>query len=316
MSPTSCCRHSHVSQQAPSRPATPLVASRLALGTAQFGSPYGIANRRGVPTPAEIDAMLAEARTAGLDTLDTAVEYGTAEERLGSADLRGWRVVSKLPPVPQDSRHPAQWIGEVTRQCLARLRIDSLDTVLLHQPDQLHQPWGEDIYRALVRLREEGLARRIGVSVYGPVDIEALWPSRSFDLIQAPLSIADRRLVSSGMLDRLAAAGVSVHVRSVFLQGLLVMEPAERPRRFDRWSGFWQAWDAWLASEEVDPLDASLQFALGHGAVERVVVGVDEPSQLRRILEGVNRSVPSPPADLRVEDPDFIDPRRWNIART
>jgi aryl-alcohol dehydrogenase-like predicted oxidoreductase len=268
-----------------------------------------------MPTPAEMETMLAEARAAGLDTIDTAVGYGTAEQRLGSIDIRDWRVVSKLPPVPEDSRHPAEWIGEATRQCLARLRIDFLDTVLLHQPDQLHQPWGDDIYRALVRLREEGLVRRIGISVYAPADIEALWPSKSFDLIQAPLSIADRRLVSSGMLDRLAAAGVAVHVRSVFLQGLLLMGPAARPCQFERWSGFWQAWDAWLESERVDPLDACLHFALGHSAVERVVVGVDDPSQLRRILEGVSRSAPMPPADLRAEDPDLIDPRRWKIAR-
>lgn len=77
---------------------------RLALGTAQFGMRYGVANRVGQVPAGEARRILERARTAGMDTLDTAAAYGASETLLGSVGVADWIVVTKLPPCPRGAR--------------------------------------------------------------------------------------------------------------------------------------------------------------------------------------------------------------------
>ena len=72
-------------------------AARLALGTVQFGLPYGVANIHGQVNSEQAHAMLSAARDAGIDTLDTAIAYGEAEELLGCIGVAGFRLISKIP---------------------------------------------------------------------------------------------------------------------------------------------------------------------------------------------------------------------------
>ena len=98
--------------------------SRLALGTAQFGLSYGVANRGGQVDSRAVSAILARAAAAGVDTLDTAVSYGESEAVLGRAGVRGWKVVTKLPGLPPDVRDVAAWVDGQVRGSLDRLGTD------------------------------------------------------------------------------------------------------------------------------------------------------------------------------------------------
>ena len=75
---------------------------KLALGTVQFGVPYGVANSTGQVPESEGSSILSYARTLGIDTLDTAIAYGESERRLGSIGVAGWNVITKLPEIPND----------------------------------------------------------------------------------------------------------------------------------------------------------------------------------------------------------------------
>ena len=128
------------------------------------------------------------------------------------------------------------------------------------------------------------MVEAVGVSVYAPEELEALEPCMRLELVQLPLSIIDRRFVSSGWLTRLQRAGTRVHARSVFLQGLLLMDAATRPARFDRWQRLWDEWDRWLRDQALTPLQLCLGFVLSQPEIDRVVVGVDSLPQLQGIL--------------------------------
>ena len=101
---------------------------------------------------------------------------------------------------------------------LKRLGVSKLYGLLLHNSQQLLSSQGEALYQALVAIQGQGRVEKIGVSVYGPDELDAIWPSYKFDLVQAPFNILDRRLVISGWLARLGRSGTEIHVRSVFLQ--------------------------------------------------------------------------------------------------
>ena len=74
---------------------------RLALGTVQFGLEYGVANQAGRVQLEDVRHILQEAAAQGVDTLDTAIAYGDSESTLGQAGAAGWRVVTKLPALPE-----------------------------------------------------------------------------------------------------------------------------------------------------------------------------------------------------------------------
>lgn len=290
-----------------------MTRSRIALGTAQFGLPYGIANRRGQVHRADLATILDRAQAAGIDTLDTAMAYGDSEQRLGERGVGQWRVITKLPELPVSCADVAAWARTSVQGSLAKLRLARLGAVLLHRPLQLLEPQGPALHTALLALKDEGLVEKVGISIYGPADLDALWHAFRPELVQAPLNVLDRRLLTSGWMARMHAAGTEIHVRSIFLQGLLLMDAASRPAMFSRWQPLWDRWTRWLSEASVSPLRACLGLALSQREVSRVVVGVDSLEQLEDILAAAVDANPVPPAALGCDDADLLDPSRWAL---
>jgi aryl-alcohol dehydrogenase-like predicted oxidoreductase len=286
---------------------------RLALGTVQFGLAYGVANKRGQIAFTEAREILLRARVAGIDTLDTAVAYGESEAILGAVGVDQWKVVSKLPELPASCEDIAAWVRSKVAGSLSRLKIPKLHALLLHRSQDLLAPQGAALYAALTELKIDGLVTKVGVSVYGPEELEAVWPKFRFDLVQSPFNVFDRRLLNSGWLERLHQAGTEVHVRSVFLQGLLLLPAEERRAEFAGWQDLWLKWDAWLKAEELTPLRACLMFALSRPEINRVVVGVDGVSHLAEILSAPTAEPIHFPNSLESSDLRLINPTKWKL---
>ena len=285
---------------------------KLALGTVQFGLNYGVANTAGRVTTDTADAILRIAQLKGIDTLDTAIAYGDSESILGGLGVQGWKVVSKLPAVPEGCPNVAQWVRAQTQESLQRLGLQRMYGLLLHRPGQLLESFGADLYAALEDLKAEGLVSKVGVSVYGPAELDDLWSKYHVDLVQSPLSILDRNLVDSGWASRLKDAGVEIHTRSAFLQGLLLMPADKRPDRFKRWTNIWQEWDSWLVATGLMPVQACLRYLNSLDEIDRVVVGVDTVMQLNEILTAANGVLDTLPAFKPLQDDLLINPASWN----
>lgn len=284
---------------------------KLALGTVQFGLPYGIANQSGQVTRFEGKAMLQLAADNGIDTLDTAIAYGESEQRLGEIGIPGWQIVSKLPAIPDACADTLKWVVEAVDGSMQRLNVDSLYGLLLHCPQQLMEKNGDHLYRALQQLKQDGLVQKIGISIYDFSELDVLCSRFQFDLVQAPFNIMDCRLIGTGWLTRLAAQDMELHVRSVFLQGLLLIAPSDRPPKFDRWEPLWSKWYEWLKDVNLTPLEACLRYALSFPEISRVVIGVDNQKQLKEIIHAAKGPAPQIPAVLKIDDPDLINPARW-----
>lgn len=291
---------------------------RIALGTAQFGLPYGIANTTGRITPGAIPSILNDARRAGVDTLDTAIAYGDAETRLGDAGVTGFRVVTKLPPLPEGLAGARAIEAFVTRHVagsLARLGVDRLHALLLHRAADLTGPSGAALAAAMVAARDAGLTDGVGVSVYAPADLEATEGRLPWSVVQLPCSVVDRRFIHSGWIARLHDAGVEVHARSIFLQGVLLMPTDRRPGFFARWAPLWREWDQWQRVTGQSALQACLAFALSVPGLSRLVIGIDGPEHLRDILAAVSSPLTARTPALGSDDPDLLEPTRWSALR-
>lgn len=286
--------------------------TRLALGTVQFGLNYGIANQTGQMGRNDCERILALATRAGIDVLDTAISYGDSEERLGEVGVATFRVVTKLPQLPEATFDVESWVRGQLTGSLGRLKLARVYALLLHRPADLLGPKGAALLDALRQAKGDGLVEKVGVSIYAPHELSALLELHPFDLVQAPLSLVDRRLVESGWLDRLAAAGVEVHTRSVYLQGLLLLPLAEQQRRFPAWTELWRNWHSWLRGAGGSAVAHCLAWPLAHPGVTRVIVGADTPGHLQAAIDAAvsaPRAVEWPP--VACDDEDLVDPSRW-----
>lgn len=284
---------------------------KLALGTAQFGLNYGIANKHGQVPQDEAKAILDLAHASGMDTLDTAIAYGDSEQRLGEIGIQDWHIVSKLPAIPERCSDISQWAAQAVSKTLQRLKVESLYGLLLHRPQQLLEQDGDLLYRALQQLKRDGVVQKIGVSIYAPSELDALCSHYELDIVQSPFNIVDRRMLDTGWLSRLADQGTEVHVRSVFLQGLLLIKSSDRSRQFGRWDKLWSKWDEWLESTRQTPLQACLRYALSFSQISKVIVGVDSLPQLNEIHVARTGSIPQIPDGLSTSDLDLVNPANW-----
>ena len=286
--------------------------SKIALGTAQFGLPYGISNVNGQVERAEINQIFKQARTAGITMLDTAIAYGNSEENIGATDSEEFEVVTKLPPLTGAETSVSQWVRSQIENSLIKLKRSSVYGLLLHNPADLLGVYGDELYASLALLKEEGLVEKIGISIYTPTELDSLIPTYMPDIVQAPLNVFDRLLETSGWLSRLSKMNVEVHIRSVFLQGLLIQKPNERPANFEKWNQEFANFDSWIESRHVSPLTACLGHVLSYPEISKVLVGVTSSNELAEIIAATTGESQRGPDNLRSSDLELIQPINWN----
>ncbi len=284
---------------------------KLALGTAQFGLNYGIANQYGQIGVQESKVILGKALTSGINLLDTAIAYGESESCLGKLGIDEFDIVTKLPSIPDGCENVDLWIKNQVNQSLSRLGVEHVYGLLLHRPEQLLGVYGKDIYNSLKNLKASSRVKKIGISIYDPLELNELYPIFKFDLIQAPFSVFDRRLLNTGWMNRLHQEDVELHTRSLFLQGLLLMAQKDRPEKFNRWGKLWHNWHSWLDTNNISALQTCVSYTLSFPEIKKAVVGIDSLEQLVQILDAVNLESPEIPNYLSCSDLNLLNPARW-----
>ncbi|MDX1490598.1 MAG: aldo/keto reductase [Pseudohongiellaceae bacterium] len=286
---------------------------KLALGTVQLGMNYGVANDKGQVGEQTAFNILQTAQSLNIDTLDTARAYGTSEDILGKFNLKNFKIVSKLPSKPIGVNGLSSWVLDTFQETLVSLNVESIYGFLLHRPLELLEPDGIQIYEALADLKKSGRVTKIGLSISNPKELETLLDRFDFDIIQSPLNILDRRLETSGWLRRLSSEGVEIHVRSAFLQGLLLMGAHDRPGYFSTWSILLEEIKSWCKDNQLTLLEACFAYLNQFKEIDKIVVGVQTPEQLQELACAYQVHPIRVPINMQSDDPMLINPANWNI---
>ena len=287
--------------------------AELVLGAVQLGLEYGAANRTGKPSRSDALRLVQRAADAGITKFDTARAYGDSEHRLGEAlrSRKSVRTITKLSPLSdlglRASRDDVREAVDMSiAESLYALRREQIDCLLLHRAAHMTAFNGAVWERLLERL-EDGTVLSLGVSVQSPEEAFAALDSKDVQHIQLPFNLLDWRWRNSGVTARLAERPtVTVHARSVFLQGLLATDDVS----------------VWPKVEGVNPLsltirlnalvaefkreslaDLCLAYARGQEWIDGVVVGMETQAQLDANL----RLCVQPPLSSR--DCDEIESR-------
>lgn len=264
-------------------------ASRLTLGTVQLGMPYGIGNRGGMPSERESFELLQEAWESGVASYDTAAAYGRSEDVLGRF-FAGKRplIVTKIRVEPKpgdDAERIARQMRERIESSLARLQLDRIPIVLLHNPDVMER-WGDAVTAGFRTIIREGLIGRAGISVAHNTKEEFRVLSNYlqddlYEAVQLPLNVLDHRPIRSGILEMLREAGKIVFARSVFLQGVIYMSEEELSIRLPEAVEPVAALRALAEAYGMTLAQAAVSFVRDTPGVTSLVVGAETKQQVR-----------------------------------
>ena len=299
------------------------------LGTVQFGLPYGINNSSGQPSRSDVFKILDLALDGGIRCLDTAAAYGESENVLGEyirhrRCAEQVRLVSKLRPNFFDTIDNGTSLTTLVREeveaSLGRLGCETLDAYLLHRVSHLERPGMAD---ALQEIRELGLVRKVGVSVYEPQDAMNVLDCGWMDAVQVPYNIVDRRLDVAGFFQGLNGREprLTVYSRSALLQGLIMMKDDSIPVQLSGIKPYLRELDALLGRFGLNRFNGAVQFVLDAERVDFLVFGVETSAQLEgylRLREDANELKECWAECLRsfqAIDPVLLSPHRWESLK-
>jgi spore coat polysaccharide biosynthesis protein SpsF len=284
--------------------------AELVLGAVQLGLPYGAANRTGQPSHAEALRLVSCAVDCGISTFDTARAYGDSEDRLGEAlSARPVHMVTKLSPLTdlteaatRESVRAA--VDASIEHSLRALRRDRLDCLMLHRAAHRTSHRGA-IWERLLEHLEDGSILALGVSVQTPPEALEALACPDIQHVQMPFNLLDWRWRQDGVIAAIASRPwVTIHVRSVFLQGILAArDPSVWPRLKGVSATQLIAHIDTLVEEcgRSGPADLCLAYARGQEWVGGVVVGMETEHQLQTNVELFLRPPLSPQECRHVE---------------
>lgn len=290
---------------------TALIA-KLGLGSGQFRLDDQ-AMVRGRSPEAEARDIVAIAHRAGLRVLEVGRHSQTAESKLGQLMPRpnGFRLtVTSVRP----DRGPDFAENEIRAQ-IRRLGLQQVDCILAPSATDLLSPGGPALWDRLRSLRDAGLCKKVGVSVYASDDPLGLARRFKPDVVQAPASLLDQRLIIDGTLSELAGMGIEVQLRSIFLNGVLLLPPDRAPSHLKAAAGRISRARRLIAEGRSDPLQAALGFALSRPEASAVLVDVATAAEMSAVVAAA--STPPPDLDwdeMALDDPAALDPRAWAAA--
>jgi len=289
---------------------------KLALGSVQFGLNYGISNISGKVHESKVIEILNKAKKENINTIDTAILYGDSEAVLGRAGVRNFNVITKLPPMPDHLNDIKGWAVKNVSNSINKLNVKKLYGLILHQSDDFIGERGSELSSILCKLKHEGVVNKIGVSIYNPNELDSLEnKSLKLDIVQAPFNILDRRLETSGWLTKLKNLDIEIHTRSVFLQGLLLLDSNSRDQYFEKWKNAFDEFENWIKKTNQTPLEACLNFVYSYNEIDKIIVGIDTVVQLEEIVSSINYEYKAPISNhLQINDIMLIEPSNWILS--
>lgn len=295
---------------------------KLCLGTVQFGMDYGINGQKKPARDAAID-ILDYAVNNGITTFDTANAYGDAEEVLGEflkckkivrSELR---LFSKLKPNILENKNESEWyslIRDNLENSLQRLEIDYLDGYLLHTPRYV---FNRRIVEILNGLKDEGIIKKIGVSIYYLDEAEKGLQDNMIDTIQIPYSIFDQRLEKGGFFNRREILNKEILSRSAFLQGLILMNEKDVPPFLTKSIPVIRKMNELCEKYQISKAVLALNYVKRQMGIDYLVFGVDNLEQLKEIISASTNKIDDELVSIISKefnglDSDIIIPSLWS----
>ena len=283
---------------------------KIVIGTAQFGLNYGISNKSGIVKKNDVKLILDKAIKNKIFSLDTASAYGNCHKILGNFGVNNMEVYTKISKIPNDCQDIKLSIFHEFEKILSDLNTNSVKALYFHDPMQLLSKDGDEIYKSVLELKDIGKIEKIGFSIYSPSQLDSLSQYYQPDLVQLPYNIFDTRFENTGWLKKLKKNNIEVHARSIFLQGLLFYNLKNLPLRFFKYKQLWNEYENWLKKINRSPYESALSFVLSNSNITKVIIGMDNVTQLNELLNFKLSRIEKPKFNSLIDE-NLLVPSNW-----
>ena len=283
--------------------------SKLVLGTAQYESSYGVTSKNRLSS-VEMKKILRSSFLHKIEMLDTAADYDKVEESLGNLQIKNMKIISKASIIKNKAVIKKNDLEKTIHRTLQNLQLKSLYAFLLRRPCLLINNKG--IWKTLLKLKEKGFISKIGFSLYSPDELKKIYKIFKPDIVQIPINIIDNRFESAGWLDILQKDKVEIHVRSIFLQGLLLEKSKSLPLNFQKYKSFFFKLERWFKENKISKLEACLSKVYLDERISKIVIGINNKAHLDEIIETNIRTFITPKW-FHIKEEKLINPKLWNL---
>jgi uncharacterized protein len=260
---------------------------QLSIGTAQFGFNYGISNISGRVKSTELNLILRYMEEIKLFEFDTAQTYGESESLIAkllasSSNFSNAKIVTKFS---LSKHYESGDIEKLVKISLSNLNVTTLFGVLLHNfNDYKNSP---ELWKEMLRLRSLGVIENIGFSIYYPEELDFILKSKvDFDIIQIPFNIFDRRF--KRYFTELDSRNVLIYFRSIFMQGLVFLDPEFINQKLDLAKKYIQSLRSISFDSGIDINSLCLNYALSQNSNYKIIIGVTSSAELKKNISLIN----------------------------
>lgn len=300
--------------------------SKITLGTAQLGFPYGIANETGEISSIKAEEILKAATNMGINCLDTAPNYGKSEQVIGdfikNSGKKSITIMTKIPKIILEnngkfSKSVYDFINKSVKKSCKNLGIEKIPICLLHNPADMDSFDG-DVVSGLNQLKEEEKIQLSGVSVYTIKEVKKFLDLNDFDVIQIPINIFNSKIVNTDLLTDLKKNKKIVFARSIYLQGLFFLNPEKIPKHLEKAKSKLSYLHKLSKEYSRNIEEIAFTFVRDISEIDSMIIGVESINQLRSNVKLMDSSPLSEEMRNKIYrefnniSEEIVNPSLWN----
>ena len=274
------------------------------IGSANFTQRYGADSTKIKNN--EIKKILNLAKKNGIYQIDTAEVYINKKDVFKNIDKK-FKFSTKI--IPNSKWVSLEFCQNQLESHFKFFNRNKIETILFHDIKILFTKNGLKIFRNLEILKKKKYFQKIGLSIYDTQCLNYIIPNYDFDVVQCPYNILDKRILTSGWFEKLKSKGIEIHIRSIFLQGLLVNKIVYKKQYFKKWKKKFSEWFSWLEDNNISPIDYCFSDLLNYD-FDKIIIGINNSKNLKEIINfktvKKNKMI-----NFNISDTKLIDPRNW-----
>ena len=277
---------------------------QLIIGSANFSQKYGADFNK--VSSSEVKKILNLAKKNNIYEIDTAEAYLKDKNTFQNISKK-FKFLSKISI--NQNWTSLEFCHQQLKNHFSKLNDNRIQTLLIHNPEFLYKKNSSQIFKNLENLKKKKYFDKIGLSIYDTGCLDYMISNFDLDVVQCPYNILDKRILTTGWFDKLKSLGIQIHVRSIFLQGLLVNRSVHKKKYFRKWKNFFYEWFLWLDNNNISPINYCLSD-ISYCDFDKIIIGINDYASLKDIINykkiNINKMFNFKTGDLKL-----IDPRNW-----
>jgi len=281
--------------------------NKIIIGTAQFSNNYGLQNYSN--TIKEKFDILNKVIHYKCHGIDTALNYDQSQKNIGnwlSKNSNKIKIYTKIIGKKNIKQMELSF-----QKCLSELKSENIEGLLFHNQDSIKFKETKLFAEKILNNKK---INKIGISIY---DSYAIPDNTEINFLQIPGSIFNQKFLKSKKLHKYIDKGGEVHIRSIFIQGLLLTAPHKIPKKLQKLQEPLKKFHMLCNENNFDPITVAAQSIKELIPNFKLVIGIDKPSQFDKVMNKINKKIDQEVIRKAIKIGEkytdiLWDPRNWN----